>query len=89
MLVRLSFAQSTLAEGNAVYLQSQNSNLASELLCLLPDVQASPYFASQTFGTILASCCEIQAKVISDTVPDAVNIWIGDGKSATSLHKDP
>ncbi|SCV71062.1 BQ2448_3824 [Microbotryum intermedium] len=58
------------------YLQSQNGNLQpnQDLEPLLTDVgERGPRWAREAFG--------------SD--PDAVNIWIGDERSSTSVHKDP
>ncbi|SGY80373.1 BQ5605_C008g05370 [Microbotryum silenes-dioicae] len=58
------------------YLQSQNGNLQpnQDLEVLLEDVgEKGPEWARQSFGTD----------------PDAVNVWIGDERSETSLHKDP
>lgn len=56
-----------------LYLQSQNDNLHGELDCLLDDATEDIDFASQVFK------CK----------PDATNVWIGDERSVTSLHKDP
>lgn len=54
------------------YVQLQNNNLRGEWSSLLGDVDLSFPFARDAFG------CE----------PDAVNVWIGDERSTTSLHKD-
>ncbi|GAA5869855.1 hypothetical protein JCM1840_007655 [Sporobolomyces johnsonii] len=56
------------------YLQSQNGNLADEYLPLLEDVgRDGPAWAREAFGE----------------APEVANIWIGGGRSKTSLHKDP
>jgi len=61
-------------EGNEVlYLQSQNDNLHQELEALLEEATTDVPFATEVFGT----------------TPDATNVWIGDERSVTSLHKDP
>ncbi|KAH9470359.1 hypothetical protein Pst134EA_007623 [Puccinia striiformis f. sp. tritici] len=67
-------AQSAGPRGDVVYLQSQDGNLSKELLPLLPDVGTDVPIASQALGT---------------NQPDAVNLWIGDDRSVTSLHNDP
>ncbi|GAA5844672.1 hypothetical protein JCM5353_001495, partial [Sporobolomyces roseus] len=56
------------------YLQSQNGNLADEYKPLLDDVGIEgPAWAREAFGQ----------------PPDVANIWIGGGRSKTSMHKDP
>ncbi|RKP09052.1 cupin-like domain-containing protein [Thamnocephalis sphaerospora] len=55
------------------YVQSQNGNLAGEFAPLAADVPASVDFATEALGK----------------EPDAVNFWMGTGRSVTSLHKDP
>lgn len=70
-----------LPQEPAFYLQSQSSNLGSPssptpLTPLLADLGSSiagPSFAREVF----------------ETQPDATNLWIGDQRSVTSLHKDP
>ncbi|MBW0507267.1 hypothetical protein O181_046982 [Austropuccinia psidii MF-1] len=59
---------------DVVYLQYQDGNLTKELLPLLPDIGPNLPIASQALGA---------------DRPDAVNIWIGDKRSTTSLHNDP
>jgi jumonji domain-containing protein 7 len=54
------------------YLQHQNSNLTQQLPSLLPDVEAQLPWAAAALGA----------------GPDAVNLWIGDGRAATTYHKD-
>lgn len=54
-----------------LYLQSQNDNLHSELQKLLEDATSDIPFATQVFGA----------------PPDVANVWIGDDRSVTSLHK--
>jgi hypothetical protein len=53
-------------------LQHQNSNLTEELPALLEDVDPELPWASAAFGA----------------APEAVNLWIGDHRSATTFHKD-
>ncbi|KAJ9586024.1 hypothetical protein L9F63_020321, partial [Diploptera punctata] len=55
------------------YLQEQNSNLTKNFQELLPDIESEIPWASEAFGE----------------APDAVNLWIGDSRAVTSLHKDP
>ncbi|KAA1076060.1 hypothetical protein PGT21_033432 [Puccinia graminis f. sp. tritici] len=62
------------SRGDVVYLQSQDGNLSKELRPLLPNVGTHVPIASQALGT---------------NQPDAVNLWIGDDRSITSLHNDP
>lgn len=57
--------------GDVLYLQSQNGNLGDELARLAPDATGGFSFAEAVFGQ----------------PPDATNIWIGDDRSVTSLHK--
>ncbi|KAL8290299.1 hypothetical protein RQP46_003238 [Phenoliferia psychrophenolica] len=58
-----------------LYLQSQNGNLAEsgELHALVDDVGEGPSWAREVFGE----------------PPDVANVWIGDARSVTSMHKDP
>jgi hypothetical protein len=53
-------------------LQQQNSNLTQELPQLLEDVEPQLQLAEAAFGA----------------PPDAVNLWIGDERAATTFHKD-
>jgi hypothetical protein len=53
-------------------LQQQNSNLTQELPQLLEDVEPQLQIAEAAFGA----------------PPDAVNLWIGDERAATTFHKD-
>jgi jumonji domain-containing protein 7 len=55
------------------YIQSQNNNLASDFARLDKDVPPSFAFADEAFGC----------------TPDARNVWFGNSKSTSSLHKDP
>ncbi|KAG0140748.1 hypothetical protein CROQUDRAFT_52776 [Cronartium quercuum f. sp. fusiforme G11] len=59
---------------DVLYLQSQDGNLHKELRALLDDVGDEVPIASAAMGGV---------------EPDAVNVWIGDDRSVTSLHKDP
>ncbi|GLI69169.1 hypothetical protein VaNZ11_013738, partial [Volvox africanus] len=54
------------------YMQHQNSNLSGELGLLLDDIGPGLPWAEEVFGG----------------PPEAMNIWIGDERSATSFHKD-
>ncbi|PNW85197.1 hypothetical protein CHLRE_03g175750v5 [Chlamydomonas reinhardtii] len=54
------------------YMQHQNSNLREELSALLGDVEPGLPWAEEVFGG----------------PPEAINLWIGDQRSATSFHKD-
>lgn len=58
-----------------IYLQSQDDNLHKEFNALIPDIGLEVPIASAAMG--------------GGVKPDAVNIWIGDNRSITSLHKDP
>jgi len=68
------------------YLQSQNGNVysnrffqngpledSSEFASLRPDIPPEVSWCSEAFGRS----------------PDAVNLWIGDSRSVTSIHSDP
>ncbi|CAH7667719.1 cupin-like domain-domain-containing protein [Phakopsora pachyrhizi] len=59
---------------DVLYLQSQNGNLSDELSPLIKH---------------LGSHLPLASKALADDRPDAVNLWIGDERSSTSLHKDP
>ncbi|KAJ8610958.1 hypothetical protein MRB53_038262 [Persea americana] len=54
------------------YAQSQNDNLRNEYAALLSDVSNSPDFA----------------RIALQREPDAINLWIGNDKSVTSMHRD-
>ncbi|RYH13886.1 cupin-like domain-containing protein [archaeon] len=55
------------------YLSQQNDNLRAETSCLLSDIAESIPLADKNFG--------------KDKL-EAVNLWIGDEKSVSSMHKD-
>ena len=61
------------ADEDVLYLQSQNDNLHDEMHDLLEDATDELLFASEVFGSS----------------PEVANVWIGDERSVTSLHKDP
>ncbi|KIJ56686.1 hypothetical protein M422DRAFT_22845 [Sphaerobolus stellatus SS14] len=69
--------QSNEKTGEVYYLQSQNGNLypnpGSEFEPLLPEVPNEIPWATEALGRS----------------PDAVNLWIGDSHSTTSVHSDP
>ena len=54
-----------------LYLQSQNNNLLEELPVLMDDIPKDLTFATEVLGTL----------------PEAANVWIGDERSVSSLHK--
>jgi len=58
--------------GPVKYAQTQNDNLRNEYDDLFADVPASISFA----------------RIALDREPDAVNFWLGNSRSVTSLHKD-
>ncbi|KAJ6599062.1 Clavaminate synthase-like protein [Mycena vulgaris] len=71
-------------DGEIYYLQSQNGNVysnrffegtpdPSEFEALRPDIPSQISWCSEAFGKS----------------PDAVNLWIGNHKSVTSIHSDP
>jgi jumonji domain-containing protein 7 len=57
---------------NAYYVQSQNNNMQDEFKFLLQDVPSSFEWAES----------------VLECKPDAINFWLGDSKSLTTLHKD-
>ncbi|KAF9055295.1 Clavaminate synthase-like protein [Hymenopellis radicata] len=85
LLNRLASDTPNASRNEAYYLQSQNGNLysagyftspasdASEFEPLRPDVPPEISWCSEAF----------------DRHPDAVNLWIGNGRSVTSIHSDP
>ncbi|PNP76376.1 hypothetical protein FNYG_10259 [Fusarium nygamai] len=54
------------------YAQTQNDNLREEYITLFSDVQKDIPFA----------------RIALDKSPDAVNLWIGNSRSVTAMHKD-
>jgi jumonji domain-containing protein 7 len=54
------------------YLSHQNDSLRDEFTPVKQDVPPEIEWASAAFGT----------------PPDATNIWIGDGRAVSSVHKD-
>ncbi|XP_067942801.1 bifunctional peptidase and (3S)-lysyl hydroxylase Jmjd7-like [Watersipora subatra] len=59
-------------KGNVCYIQKQNSNLTTELSALYSHVDSDISWATDAFGTL----------------PDAINFWMGDHRSITSMHHD-
>jgi len=55
------------------YIQKQNSNLTVEFKDIMGDIEADLDWATEAFGK----------------PPDAVNLWMGDERAVTSMHKDP
>ncbi|KAK2466214.1 hypothetical protein APHAL10511_001856 [Amanita phalloides] len=84
LLSRLGTDSSRSDPSEICYLQSQNGNL-----------YASKFFKGVDDPSELESLREDVPSEISwcsealDRHPDAVNLWIGDGKSSTSVHNDP
>jgi jumonji domain-containing protein 7 len=61
-------------EGDAVpYLSLQNDNLRQEMPELMSDIESSIPIATEAFGF---------------DAPEAINLWIGDERSVSSMHKD-
>ncbi|KAL8624051.1 hypothetical protein ACOMHN_019474 [Nucella lapillus] len=54
------------------YVQKQNSSLTEEFRTVMGDVETEPPWGTEVFGK----------------PPDAVNMWIGDGRAVTSMHRD-
>jgi peptidyl-lysine (3S)-dioxygenase / protease len=73
LLSRLGLASSTSGRTAAFYLQSQNSNLTSTPLSRLLKDLPSNF--------------DFAEAVLGE--PDARNLWIGDERSVTSIHRDP
>lgn len=55
------------------YLSQQNDNLRTDMECLLKDIDPTLPLVDEIFG----GCA-----------PEAVNVWIGDERSVSSIHKD-
>jgi len=55
------------------YIQKQNSNLTQEFKDIMGDIEGDIDWATEAFGK----------------PPDAVNLWMGDSRAVTSMHKDP
>lgn len=55
------------------YLSTQNDNIRSQFPSLLTDIPSSISFAKSAFG---------------QSEPEAINLWIGDERSISSIHKD-
>lgn len=74
----------------AYYIQSQNSNLTSDFKPLLStgDIPKTIAFAQDCFNFSNQHPSTITAAAQDNFGPDAINLWIGDEKSVTSLHKD-
>ncbi|SPO00674.1 related to phospholipase [Cephalotrichum gorgonifer] len=60
------------SKGEIRYAQTQNDNLRDEYSPLAPHLPASPPFAH----------------IALDRAPDALNLWIGNSRSVTALHRD-
>ncbi len=54
------------------YVSHQNGNLSSEFDPLIEDIDSDIAWASEAFGE----------------KPDAINLWMGEDRSVSSLHKD-
>ncbi|KAF5389050.1 hypothetical protein D9757_004891 [Collybiopsis confluens] len=77
-------SEDTVPKMETVYLQSQNGNLFSNLS--FEGVQDSSEFVPlrKDVPSELKWCSEALDRGI-----DAVNLWIGDGNSVSSIHSDP
>ncbi|RKP28077.1 cupin-like domain-containing protein, partial [Syncephalis pseudoplumigaleata] len=71
--MRAELADESMQYPGVHYVQSQNGNLGGEFAPLAADVPADIEFATAALAK----------------QPDAVNFWMGTGRSVTSLHKDP
>lgn len=60
--------------GEVRYAQTQNDNLRHEYATLFKDVQRDVPFARIALGAVSG--------------PDAINLWIGNSRSVTALHRD-
>ncbi|XP_012267185.2 bifunctional peptidase and (3S)-lysyl hydroxylase Jmjd7 [Athalia rosae] len=60
-------------EQNVHYIQKQDSNFIKDFTELWADAELDVPWATEAFGKY----------------PDAVNIWMGDQRAVTSMHKDP
>ncbi|KAI1503548.1 phospholipase A2 [Biscogniauxia marginata] len=60
------------AEGEVRYAQTQNDNLRHEYISLFSQVQRSIAFA----------------RIALQKDPDAINLWVGNSRSVTALHRD-
>lgn len=70
---RAAMSEDADPAANVHYVQLQNDNLRGEWSALLRDVDEARFpFAEEAFG------CK----------PEAVNLWLGDARSVTALHKD-
>ncbi|TKA79651.1 hypothetical protein B0A55_03446 [Friedmanniomyces simplex] len=67
-----SSSSSTTAAGHVKYAQTQNDNLRNEYSPLFPDVPANIPFARIALGQ----------------KAEAINLWLGDDRSTTAMHKD-
>ncbi|KAB7496914.1 JmjC domain-containing protein 7, partial [Armadillidium nasatum] len=68
----LDILNKEIEEPGIFYVQKQNSNLTDEFRDLLSDVDSEISWFSEALGKS----------------PDAVNFWMGDERSITSMHKD-
>ncbi|KAG7190064.1 hypothetical protein KM043_006205 [Ampulex compressa] len=60
-------------QDSVFYIQKQNSNFMEDFKELWSDAEISIPWANEAFGKS----------------PDAVNLWMGDSRAITSMHKDP
>ena len=81
-------------EAPVLYLSSQNGNIRgansdseSEYSPLLQDVGEGPAWAKEVFGQ--SGCWHDERGLMSDVgeSAEATNLWIGDFRSVTSMHK--
>ncbi|KAJ3479826.1 hypothetical protein NLI96_g8785 [Meripilus lineatus] len=89
---------SASADPEVHYLQSQNGNLFcstssedSEFESFLGDIPKDLPWCTEVLGRQSSTFAELRFTMYhnSGAPPDAVNLWIGDGRSVTSIHSDP
>lgn len=71
-LLKSADSEETHAGDGVCYLSRQNDSLREELPGLLCDVPAATSLGTAAFGN----------------EPEAINLWIGDGRAASTCHKD-
>jgi len=76
-----------LGPNGVPYLSRQNDSLRAEFSAVADDVPSSgPAFAVGAFGECTAATSE---GTNGSSGFEAVNLWVGDGRSVTSTHQDP
>lgn len=69
------------------YLSQQNDNLRQHLPELLADIQTSLPLATEVFSSPATTNAHDDCSIPSGAL-EAVNLWIGDERSVSSIHKD-